>query len=75
MSLINICEKDEVYSYFGLREVRYDGYKFLLNDEEVFQKLVLDHISSTLLESKQAYSSVFTEYESLKNAINNVNNN
>lgn len=39
------------------------------------QKLVLDHISSTLSESKQAYSSVFIEYESLKNAINNVNNN
>lgn len=39
------------------------------------QKLVLDHISSTLSESKQAYSSVFSEYESLKNTINNVNNN
>lgn len=37
------------------------------------QKLVLDHISSTLSESKQAYSSVFSEYESLKNTINNVN--
>ena len=35
-------EQDEVYSYFGLREVCYDGYKFLLNGEEVFQKLVLD---------------------------------
>ena len=38
------------------------------------QKLVLDHISSTLAESKQAYSSVFVEYENLKNAINNANN-
>ena len=32
---------DTVYSYFGLREVGYDGYKFLLNGEEVYQKLVL----------------------------------
>jgi len=39
------------------------------------QKLVLDHISSTLSESKQAYSSIFEEYESLKVAINNVKNN
>lgn len=38
------------------------------------QKLVLDHISSTLAESKQAYSSVFAEYEDLKNAINSANN-
>lgn len=33
---------DEVYSYFGLRKVEYQGYKFLLNGKEVFQKLVLD---------------------------------
>ncbi len=33
---------DEVTSYFGLREVKYDGYKFLLNGESVFQRLVLD---------------------------------
>lgn len=33
---------DRVTSYFGLREVRYEGYRFLLNDREVFQKLVLD---------------------------------
>lgn len=39
------------------------------------QKLVLDHISSTLMESKQEYSSVFAEYENLKAAINNVSNN
>lgn len=35
-------EKDKVYSYFGLREVGYDGYRFLLNGKETFQKLVLD---------------------------------
>lgn len=35
-------ETDEVRSYFGLREVGYDGYDFLLNGEKVFQKLVLD---------------------------------
>jgi len=35
-------QKDVVKSYFGLREVQYDGYKFLLNGKSVFQKLVLD---------------------------------
>lgn len=35
-------EKDVVRSYFGLRDLKYDGYKFLLNGEEVFQNLVLD---------------------------------
>lgn len=39
------------------------------------QKLVLDHISSTLASSRQAYQSVFREYESLQAAINQVNNN
>ena len=34
--------KDTVFSYFGLRQVQYDGYKFLINGEEVFQNLVLD---------------------------------
>ncbi len=33
---------DEVKSYFGLREVRYDGMKFLLNGVSVFQRLSLD---------------------------------
>lgn len=33
---------DSVSSYFGLREVAYQGYDFLLNGETVFQKLVLD---------------------------------
>lgn len=33
---------DTVYSYFGLRNVRLDGFKFLLNGKSVFQRLVLD---------------------------------
>lgn len=33
---------DEVESYFGLRNVRLDGYKFLINGKSVFQRLVLD---------------------------------
>ena len=35
-------EQDRVETYFGLREVKYEGYKFLLNGEETYQKLVLD---------------------------------
>lgn len=34
--------KDEVKSYFGLRSLRLDGYKFLINEKSVFQRLVLD---------------------------------
>ena len=34
--------EDKVYSYFGLRDIRMDGYKFLLNGKSVFQRLVLD---------------------------------
>ncbi len=34
--------KDKVKSYFGLRNVRLDGMKFLLNEKSVFQRLVLD---------------------------------
>lgn len=34
--------KDEVKSYFGLRDVRLDGFKFLINGKSVFQRLVLD---------------------------------
>lgn len=34
--------EDKVKSYFGLREVRLDGYKFLINGKSVFQRLVLD---------------------------------
>jgi beta-galactosidase/beta-glucuronidase len=33
---------DVVKSYAGLREVRMDGYKFLLNGKTVFQRTVLD---------------------------------
>ena len=34
--------EDKVQSYFGLRSIRFDGYKFLLNGKSVFQRLVLD---------------------------------
>jgi len=33
---------DTVKSYFGLRRVHLDGYKFLINGKSVFQRLVLD---------------------------------
>lgn len=33
---------DTVKSYFGLRSVRLDGMKFLINGKSVFQRLVLD---------------------------------
>lgn len=34
--------EDAVKSYFGLREVRMDGYRFMLNGKSVFQRLILD---------------------------------
>ena len=34
--------KDRVHSYFGLREIAFDGDKFMLNGRSVFQRLVLD---------------------------------
>ncbi len=34
--------EDEVKSYFGLRSVKLDGMKFILNGKSVFQRLVLD---------------------------------
>ena len=34
--------EDTVHSYFGLRSVQLDGYKFLLNGKSVFQRLILD---------------------------------
>ena len=33
---------DSVNSYFGLRQVRLDGHKFLINGKSVFQRLILD---------------------------------
>ncbi len=33
---------DRVKSYFGMRSVGFDGFKFLLNGKSVFQRLVLD---------------------------------
>lgn len=35
-------DRDYVKSYFGLRNIRLDGYKFLINEKSVFQRLVLD---------------------------------
>lgn len=37
------------------------------------QKIVLEHISTTLSESRQAYESVFDEYGALQQAINQLN--
>lgn len=34
--------KDKIKSYFGLRNVSLDGYKFILNGRSVFQRTVLD---------------------------------
>lgn len=34
--------EDKVQTYFGLREVKMDGFKFMLNGKSVFQRLVLD---------------------------------
>ncbi len=34
--------EDKVESYFGLREVKLEGNKFLINGKSVFQRLVLD---------------------------------
>ncbi len=33
---------DTVHTYFGLREVALDGYKFRINGKSVFQRLILD---------------------------------
>jgi len=33
---------DKVNSYFGLRSIRFEGMKWMLNDRSVFQRLVLD---------------------------------
>lgn len=43
--LYDLCLKfggDEVKSYFGLRDISIDGYKFNINGRSVFQRLVLD---------------------------------
>ena len=34
--------KDEVLSYFGLRNIWFEGFKFMLNGKSVFQRLILD---------------------------------
>ncbi len=35
-------EGDEVRSYFGLRETRYDGMEYALNGKPIFQRFVMD---------------------------------
>ena len=35
-------EGDEVSSYFGLRETRYDGMEYTLNGKPIFQRFVMD---------------------------------
>ncbi|MBQ9859595.1 MAG: beta-galactosidase [Clostridia bacterium] len=34
--------EDTVQSYCGLRDIRFDGYRFMLNGKSVFQRLILD---------------------------------
>ena len=34
--------KDKIKSYFGLRNIWFEGYKFMLNGKSVFQRLILD---------------------------------
>lgn len=34
--------QDKVQSYFGLRSLRLDGFKFRINEKTVFQRLILD---------------------------------
>ena len=34
--------EDKVKTYFGLRDIAIDGYRFLINGKSVFQRLVLD---------------------------------
>ena len=34
--------EDTVHSYFGLRSIQLDGYKFRINGKSVFQRLILD---------------------------------
>lgn len=40
--LILTYGNDKVESYFGLRSIRLDGHKFLINEKSVFQRLILD---------------------------------
>lgn len=40
--LVLTFSEDRVQSYFGLRDIRLEGKKFLINGKSVFQRLVLD---------------------------------
>ena len=70
--------RDDVESLLGELKIGFDtpaGRKFIKSCENNLllpldrQKLVIDHISSTLSEVKGSYSTVFTEYENLNTAI------
>lgn len=70
--------RDDVESLLGKLKSGFDtpaGRKFINSCESNLlvpldrQKLVIDHISSTLNEVKSSYSTVFTEYENLNTAI------
>ena len=76
--------KDELVSITEALKAGFDtpaGVKFINACEaNLFQplddrRIVLDHISQTLRESRQAYESVFREYETLQETINSVNKN
>lgn len=70
--------RDDIESLLGELRSGFDtpaGRKFIRSCESDLlvpldrQKLVIDHISSTLSEVKSSYSTVFTEYENLNTAI------
>lgn len=39
---VKINDGDEFTSYFGMRKIELDGYKFRINGKSVFQRLILD---------------------------------
>lgn len=74
--------RQEIESMLTTLKVGFDtpaGRKFISSCEKNLfapldaQKLVLDHISETLSESRQAYESVFREYEALQAEIEKAN--
>ena len=74
--------REEIEEMLNILKAGFDtpaGAKFINSCEKNLfqpldaQKLVLDHISESLQQSKQAYESVFREYEALQAAINQVN--
>lgn len=73
--------RSEIESMLDILKTGFDtpaGAKFINSCEKNLfqpldaQKIVLDHISETLTESRQTYESVFRTYEALQSAINQV---